>query len=127
MATKAGKVEKKGHVWYGVCNRCGDFVAAEAHPLALAILCEHLKVFECQRPAPAEIPTGALAEMDRAKAGADATLNTVISQLRHRLAAGADPTELWNDTFEEWRHHTGTSPMLAFAFATAVVRLAVPH
>jgi hypothetical protein len=122
--TKAGKVTKRAGAWYGVCNRCGDFVAAESQPVALGVLCEHLKFFDCHtKISERNDDPAALAALDRAKAGADATLNQVISQLRHKLAAGSDSTELWNDTFEEWRQHSGGSPMLAFAFATAVLRL----
>jgi hypothetical protein len=121
--TKAGKVTKREGTWYGVCHRCGDYVAAESQQVALGVLCEHLKFFDCGKTPERNDDPAALAALDRAKAGADATLNQVISQLRHKLAAGSDSTELWNDTFEEWRHHSGGSPMLAFAFATAVLRL----
>jgi hypothetical protein len=118
-------VAKGANCWYGICNQCGDFAVTPSQPDALATVLAHLKEFSCVST-PAAIPAGALAELDRAKAGADATLNMLISKLRHHLAAGFDPTELWNETYLEWCQHAG-NPMLAFAFATAAVRLALPQ
>jgi hypothetical protein len=123
--TKAASVKKGPHCWYAICNQCGDFAATASQPDALACVLEHLKLFN-GAPAPAEVPPAALAQLDQARAGADATLNSVVCRTRHCLAAGVDTTAVWNETYEEWRQHTG-SPMLAFAFATAVVRLAVPQ
>lgn len=123
--TKAASVKKGEHCWYGICNHCGDFAAVQSQPHALACVLDHLKAF-ASTPKPVPVLDAAeLAAMDRAKASADHTLNNVICHLRHQMAAGADTTSLWNEAYEEWCQHG--SPMLAFAFATAVVRLAVPQ